>query len=61
MELMDRHVLNWPPKKSTIADILSRGTERERRETIRTCIDDVDELQDRSGILEEYLVSSRTI
>jgi len=56
-ELMDRHVLNWPHEEVLlIADILSRVLNAKEGETIRTCIDDVDELQESVRILRNTSV-----
>ena len=56
MESMDRHVLNWPHEEVLlVADTLRRVLNAKEGETIRTCIDDVDELQESVRNIEEYL------
>ena len=55
MELMDRHLWNWPHEELLlIAETLTRLLDAKEDEHIRACLGDMDELQEAVTRLEAY-------
>jgi hypothetical protein len=55
MELMERHLLNWPYEEAKlVAETVGRFLNLKEEDPIRSCISDLDELMETVVKIEEY-------